>query len=207
MTEEVNIKFMRFKKSVGIILFALLGAFVATVCDGFHVHTRTLAYPDPFLFGQAWWVFPGFVLAFLFMAYAYSLIVVRLPAAIPAQKSASRGNARDLVEAVMAFALVYLLSAFGNFEPALLSVIFYGTFVVRWLFSYDRLWLLLLAVAMAVGGMFVEGLYAGMGLMTYRYVDVFHVPFWLGGLYVHGAFALREGMRYFVYDSKSGALK
>jgi hypothetical protein len=198
---------MRYNKFAGYILFALLGAFVATVCDGFHVHTRTLAYPDPFLFGQAWWVFPGFVLAFLFMAYAYSLIVVRLPVAIPAQKSTSKGNARDLVEACTAFALVYLLSGFGNFEPVLLSVIFYGTFVVRWLFSYDRLWLLLLAVAMAVVGMFVEGLYAAAGLMTYRYVDIFYVPFWLGGLYVHGAFALREGMRYFVYDSKSGALK
>jgi hypothetical protein len=196
---------MHNKKSVGIILFALLGACLATVCDGVHVHTHTLAYPDPFLFGQAWWVFPGFVMMFLFMEYAYSFIVVRLPAVIPAQKSASRGNARDFIEAVTAFALVYLLSGFGNFEPALLSVIFYGTFVLRWLFSYDRLWLIVLAVAMAFGGMFVEGLYAAAGLMTYRYVDVFHVPFWLGGLYVHGAFALREGMRYFVYDSKSGA--
>jgi len=48
--------------------------------------------------------------------------------------------------------------------------------------------------------MFVEGVFAAAGLMDYRYFDVFHVPFWLGGLYVHGAFALREGLRFFVYD-------
>jgi hypothetical protein len=193
---------MRDTKTASIFLFALLGAFVATVCDGVHVHTHTLAYPVPFLFGQAWWVFPGFLLAFLFMGHAYSLIVERLPAGIPTQKSASKGNAREFIEAVMAFAFVYLLSGFGNFEPALLSVIFYGTFVVRWLPSYDRLWLLLLSVSMAIGGMFAEGAISAAGGVAYRHVDVFHVPLWLGGLYMHGAFALREGMRYFVYNSK-----
>jgi hypothetical protein len=74
-----------------------------------------------------------------------------------------------------------------------------------WL-QFDRLFLLLLAVLMAFGGMFVESLYAAAGLMAYCYPDVFYVPFWLGGLYVHGAFALREGMRFFVYDRKPGTL-
>jgi hypothetical protein len=73
---------------------------------------------------------------------------------------------------------------------------------VRWLFSYDRLWLFILAVLMAVGGMIAEGLLSAAGMVTYHYVDVFYVPFWLGGLYLHGAFALREGMRFFVYKSK-----
>jgi hypothetical protein len=193
---------MRYKKYAGMFLFALLGAFIATICDGVHVHTHTLAYPDPFLFGQAWWVFPGFLLAFLFMEYAYFLVADRLPFAISVQKSVSHGNARELIESAMAFAFVYLLSGFGNFEPVALSVIFYSTFVLRWMFSYDRPWLLLLSVLMAIGGMFAEGAMSAAGLVAYGYVDVFHVPLWLGGLYIHGAFALREGMRYFVYNSK-----
>ena len=186
----------------GIFLFALLGAALTTFCDGVHVHTQTLSYPDPFLFGQAWWVYPGFVLAFLFMGSCYVFFINRLPAVIPVQKSISQGNARDFSETIMIFALIYLLSGFGNFDPVFLSVIFYGTFAARWLFSYDRLWLLLIAVLMAIGGMFGEGVLAAAGLVTYRHVDVFHVPFWLGGLYMHGAFALREGIRYFAYDSK-----
>jgi hypothetical protein len=197
---------MRNINSTGIFLFALLGALLTTVCDGIHVHTQTLSYPDPLMFGQAWWVYPGFVLAFLFMECAYLLVVVRLPAGISTQKSVTKGNARELIESATVFALVYLLSGFGNFEPALLSVIFYGTFVMRWLFSYDRSWLLLLSVSMAIGGMFAEGVLSAAGWVTYRYVDVFHVPLWLGGLYLHGAFALREGIRYFAYDSKEASL-
>ncbi len=190
------------KKNIGIFLLALLGATLATVCDGVHVYTKTLSYPDPFVFGQAAWVFPGFVLAFLFMEFTCLLVVEHLPAAVSRQKSTSPGNARELVETVIIFALVYLLSGFGNFEPVFLSVIFYGTFVVRWLFSYDRLWLFILAILMAAGGMLTEGVLAAAGLVAYRYADIFHVPLWLGGLYVHGAFALREGLRLFVYGSR-----
>lgn len=56
-----------------------------------------------------------------------------------------------------------------------------------------------LAVIMGIGGMLAEGLMSHFGQVTYRHVDFFYVPFWLGGLYMHGAFALRESMRFFVY--------
>lgn len=181
----------------GIILFALMGALVATICDGVHVYTQALSYADPFLFGQAWWVFPGFILTFLLMEFVYLLLLKHLPARISTQKSTAPGNPRDFIEAVIIFALIYLLSGFGNREPVVLSVIFYGTYVVRCLSSYDKLWLLILSGLMAIGGMFVEGAIAAMGWMTYHYTDFFHVPLWLGGLYLHGAFALREGMRIF----------
>ncbi len=194
------------KKYAGLLLLALLGACIATFCDGIHVYTQTLSYPDPFLFGQAWWVFPGFVLAFLFMGSAYYFIAGRLPSGVRVRQSVSRGSFRELIETATAFAFVYLTSGFGNTEPVLLSVIFYGTFLLRWLFSYERLWLLLLATIMAFGGMFAEGSLSAAGWVAYRHVDVFHVPFWLGGLYMHGAFALREGLRFFVYASSSSRL-
>jgi hypothetical protein len=193
---------MHNKKSAGIFFLALPGAIIAAVCDGVHVYTQTLSYPVPFLFGQAWWVFPGFLMVFLLMGHAYAFMAGRLPAGIPTRQSTSKGSPSELVEAATAFAFVYLLSGFGNFNPVLLSVVFYGAFAVRWFFSYDRSWLLLLSALMAFGGMAAEGAMSAAGWVTYRHVDVFHVPFWLGGLYLHGAFALREGMRYFVYSSQ-----
>jgi hypothetical protein len=192
---------MRNINTIGVVLLALLGAAMATFCDGVHVHTQALSYPNPFWFGQAWWVYPGFVLAFLFMECAYLFVVKILPAGIFTKESVSRGNVRELIETSITFILIYLLSGYGNLDPVFLSVIFYATFVVRWLFSYDRAWLLLLAVSMAIGGMFAEGVLAAAGLVAYRHVDIFYVPFWLGGLYVHGAFAIRAGLRVFVYNS------
>jgi hypothetical protein len=189
------------KKFFCLVLFALSGAVLTTFCDGVHVHTQTLSYPDPFMFGQAWWVYPGFVMAFLCMESCYIFVVDHLPAGFSTQKSISPGNARDFIEAVIIFAFIYLLSGFGNFDPVFLSIIFYGTFAARWLFSYDRLWLLLFSVLMAIGGMSGEGILSAAGLVTYRHVDVFYVPFWLGGLYLHGAFALREGLRFFIYKN------
>lgn len=193
---------MRNKSYIGFIVFALLGAVITTLCDGIHVYTGTLSYPHPFVFGQAAWVYPGFVLVFLFMEVLYFLVIQRLPSYFDVKMSVAEGNFRDVVETAIAFALIYLMSGLGNKEPVLLSVIFYGTFILRWLFTYERLSLLLLAVAMAIGGMFGEGFLSAMGLVAYNYTDVFYVPFWLGGLYVHGAFALRDGMRYFVYGRK-----
>lgn len=181
-----------------LLLLAVIAAVIATLCDANHVHTQTLSYPQPFLFGQAWFVFPGFVLAFLLMGTVYAALVTRLPATLPVQQSTAPGDARAFTEAVLAFVLVYLLSGFGNAEPVLLSVIFYGTFALRWLATYERGWLLLLAVLMAIGGMFAEGALSAAGGVAYRHVDIFHVPWWLGGLYMHGAFALREGMRFIV---------
>ena len=187
-----------------ILLLAVPAALIATLCDGIHVLTGTLAYPDPFLFGQAWWVFPGFLTVFIFMGHAYTLVAGRLPAAIPSDRSRSGGTPRELVEAASAFMFVYMMSGFGNAMPDLLSSIFFGAFAVRWIFTYDRAWLLLLAIMMAIGGMAAEGALSALGLVAYRHADIFHVPLWLGGLYLHGAFALREGMRCFVYAGKKG---
>jgi hypothetical protein len=198
---------MRHTNTIGIILLALFGAVITTFCDGVHVHTQTLSYPNPFLFGQAWWVYPGFVMAFLTMECACLLVVNHLPAGISTQESVSKGNMRELIETVTTFILIYLLSGFGNFDPFFLFIIFYVIFIARWMFTYDKAWLLLLAFLMAIGGMFAEGVLAAAGLVTYRHVDIFHVPFWLGGLYVHGAFALREGLRLFVYNSPRNEMK
>ncbi len=186
---------------IAVATLALLGAVVATFCDAIHVHTGTLAYPDPWLFNQAFWVFPLFFLAFVIMAGGYYLAAGWLPAAITRDLSTAPGNLQPCVETMTTFALVYLLSGFGNQEPALLSAVFYGAFVIRLAFTYEKLFLLLLALVLAIAGTFAEGFLAVLDLVHYRQPEVYHVPFWLGALYMHGAFALREGMRFFVWGS------
>lgn len=186
---------------LGIVWLGLLAAFAATICDAYHVYTQTLSYPKPVLFNQAWWVFPGFFTAFVGMALIYLLLAKILPKLIATHQSQSQGDAQAVVETMLFFVFVYLLSAFGNFDPKVLCVIFYSTFLIRLIFSYERVWLLIIAIALGVGGMFAEGLLSYMGLVAYRHVDIFYVPYWLGGLYMHGAFALRAGMRGLVYRS------
>ncbi|ABW67015.1 DUF2878 family protein [Desulfosudis oleivorans] len=184
---------------INMLPLALLAASLATFCDAIHVHTHTLAYPDPWLFGQAFWVLPGFFVTFMTMSVGYFWMAPALPKALPTGKSTSAGAIGPCVEALISFGMVYLLSGFGNREPVLLSAIFYGVFALRLTFTYEKGFLLVLALILAVAGMFAEGLISAMGQVNYREPEIFHVPFWLGALYMHGAFALREGMRCFVY--------
>lgn len=181
---------------------ALLGAILATFCDAMHVHTATLTYPDPWLFNQAVWVLPGFFVAFMSMAVAYLWLIRLLPAGLPHEMSVSPGDVRSVVETMTTFALVYLLSGFGSREPALLAAVFYIAFVIRLAFTYEKSFLLLTALVLAPAGMFAEGALAALGLVHYRLPEIFNVPWWLGALYMHGAFALREAMRFFVYGPR-----
>ncbi|MEW6079666.1 MAG: hypothetical protein AB1724_17810 [Thermodesulfobacteriota bacterium] len=189
------------KLFVSILPLALLGAMLATFCDAIHAHTGTLVYPDPWLFQQAFWVFPLFFLTFITMAVSYDLIVRWLPAAIAHDQSMGPGTLAACVETLTSFGLVYLLSGFGSREPGLLSAIFYGAFVLRLAVTYEKGFLLLLALIMAVTGMIAEGSLAVFELVHYRQPEIFNVPFWLGALYMHGAFALRESMRFFVWGN------
>ena len=183
----------------GIFILALLAAIVATLCDANHVLTQTLSYPNPLFLNQAWWVFPGFFLAFLFMAINYLFVSSLLSKYIQTQQSTSHGSYQTLVTDLTYFMLAYLMSGFGNFHPTLLCIIFYGIFFIRFIFEYEKAWLLILAILLAIGGMFFEGVLAAFGLVKYRFENIFYVPYWLGGVYMIGAYALRSGMRALVY--------
>ncbi|MCF8459380.1 MAG: hypothetical protein K9G46_01520 [Flavobacteriales bacterium] len=187
---------------IKLLPFALLGAMVATICDANHVFTEALSYPNPFLFGQAAFVFPGFVIAFLFMGLNYLFAPSFFPKAAKNVESTSAGSFDAFVENLLFFMMVYLLSGFGNHEPELLSIIFYGSFLIRLAFTYERMFILLFAIILGIGGMVVEGAMTQFDLVHYRQPEIFGVPYWLGGVYMHGALALREGMRYFVYKNK-----
>ena len=100
------------------------------------------------------------------------------------------------------FAFIYMLSGFGNDFPLYLNVLFYSTFLLRIMVVPDKLFLLILSLIIGIGGTIGEGILSSLDLVFYTKPVFFHVPAWLAGLYLHGAFALREGMRFFVYDRK-----
>lgn len=186
-------------RRLGVLALGITGAAVATVCDAIHVKTQTLSYPDPLYWKQAGWVFPAFTGAFVTMAIGYMALAKPLDKKINLVESQKKGEFGPFVEAFSYFAIIYMLSGFGNYHPELLCFIFYGTFVLRLSATYEKEWLLIVAFLLAFGGMFAEGAMAQLGLVAYRDPQVFNVPWWLGGVYMHGAFALREGMRIFVY--------
>ena len=182
-----------------LIPFAFLGALAATVCDANHVFTKTLSYPEPFLFGQAGFVFPGFFVAFTIMALIYHYVTALFPKGVEKGISMSAGSFTPFIESLLFFMMIYLMSGFGNYHPQVLSIIFYASFFIRLAFTYEKTFILLFAILLGVGGIFVEGAMTLVDLVRYREPEIFGVPYWLGGVYMHGALALREGMRCFVY--------
>ncbi len=71
----------------GFIKAAVAGAAVATVCDANHVFTGTLRYPQPVVFGQPLWVFPGFFAVFMGMAALYWFLANILEGKFPAKQA------------------------------------------------------------------------------------------------------------------------
>lgn len=186
-------------RRLGVFALGLSSAVVATACDAIHVKTKTLSYPKPLYWKQAGWVFPGFATAFVSMAVVYASLAKTVPT-IQLSQSQAQGNTVAFAQAMSSFAMIYMISGVGNYHPKLLCFIFYGTFILRLGTTYEKEWLAIIALLLAFGGMFTEGLMAELGLVEYREPEIFNVPWWLGGVYMHGAFALREGMRAFVYE-------
>jgi len=182
------------------MLFVAAGAAVfTTLCDGVHVLTGTLTYSNPDWFGQSWSVFPSFTVVFFVMMLLYDKIFTKLPEEFEHQRSTSHGSLKEMVESFLIFFLVYLMSGLGNEHPVLLNLIFYGAFLMRLRITYERSFILVFSIVLAIGGMVGEGLLVLSGWVEYRDPDIFYVPYWLGGIYLHGGLALREIMRYAIY--------
>lgn len=184
---------------IGIVYMALIGALIATLCDKNHVETETLHYPNPFWDGQPWWNYPAFFIGFVAMGLVYHELTQRLPSTIDRTFSTSTGDVKDFSESLILFTLVYILSGFGNESPLFLNLFFYGTFLLRLAITPDKMFMLIISILIGIGGAFTEGFMSDMDLVYYTKPVIYYVPLWLAGLYLHGAFALRDGMRLFVY--------
>jgi hypothetical protein len=158
------------------VCLGLLGA----ACDQFHVQPELLSYPDPWLWDQAWWVPLNFAVLLTGLIAATIPLVRRFPAADP-------GNGR-LATGLAWFVGMYALSGLvAPDEPELLAIAYVALWIPRVALRDDRRLLFPFGVALALAGCAVEAAEIAFGWFSYADPDVIGVPFWLAGLYLHGA--------------------
>lgn len=159
-----------------------------TLCDRFfHVAFGALHYTHPTFTGQAWWVWPNFMLASGAMYLGAKLLFaarVRQP------------SMPQLLVSHALFIAVYGLSGVYHEHPQLLL---WG-FGLGWLLRLatmagDRGVYALFGIVLALAGCAFEGLLTLTGEFAYRAPEFFHVPLWLAGLYLHGSFAILQLVR------------
>lgn len=159
-----------------------------TLCDRFcHVSFGVLAYSHPLATGQAWWVLPGFVGAAAGMYLGARLLFL---------KQAASSSPRAIAVSLGLFVAAYAASGVFLAWPHALLAGYVATWLLRVALAPDRAAVFVFGLVLAIMGMAVEGLLMLTGDVAYRAPEVFHVPWWLGGLYLHGAFAVLRITRF-----------
>lgn len=163
-------------------ILALVGGVVCTVCDHLHVITGVLAYPHPFLWGQAWWV------PFLFAGAALLTVAGARPllAAFGAPSEERAPTAREVAGDGVQFVTAYAFTAYGSPLPTVVAAVLTAWWAGRMIRS-RRLWMLPYSIAMAVGGTAFEAALSSTGAFHYLVPDFLGVPRWLPPLYLQVA--------------------
>jgi len=159
------------------LLAFVAGGIGGTLLDQIHVRTNVLRYAHPDLFGQPWWVAPQFGLA----------VVAILLATVWFTDRAGR-ESRDAVPMIadaVAFVVAYTVTGIFHRHPWLvliaLCVIWAGMILVH----RDRVTLVAISMALAVGGPVYESLLTWTGAFTYTVTPLaLRVPIWLPALYL-----------------------
>jgi hypothetical protein len=174
---------MRFPRAVAWLALAVCLGLLGAACDQFHVQSGLLSYPDPWLWDQAAWVPLNFAV----------LLTALVAAAIPLGRiAAGRGvpepGAGRLAADFAWFVGMYGLSGLmAPDEPGLLAVAYVALWLPRIALRQDRSVLFPFGIALALAGCGVEAIEIELGWFSYADPDVAGVPFWLAGIYLHGA--------------------
>jgi hypothetical protein len=175
----------------GMVWLAIViaGGVGLTLCDQMHVHAGVLSYPasDPRLAGQSWWV------GLQFIAFA---VLILLAASAVARVRPRPATGWNVVHAVAWFVGAYAATAVFWHHPRVLAILLGLSWLDRVALRPDRWPLIVFSVGVAVAGTLYEGALAGAGGFAYHHHDFFHVPFWLPGLYLHGALLAVAVVRY-----------
>lgn len=183
-----------------LLVLALEGAIVCTLGDQLHVRFHVIAYPHPFLAGQAWWVpllFFAAVLAML-IGYPVTFRAMRRALAWPAAHvTMSPGQARG---AIVEFFAAYAVTAVGAQWPlAVLGALTVGFGLRLWLDwraadAPARRALVaalpFVAAAIVVGPLF-EAMLIALGGFHYVEPHILGISMWLPALYLWAAWAGR----------------
>lgn len=172
-----------------LMVLALMGASLGTFCDHCHVWGGVLAYRNPFIDGQAWWVMPLFAWAAVMVAVGYGL-GEKLTGTRLAPISRRRGVGYGLF-----FLGAYGATAiFSDWPNALLVLLTLG-FVSILLIEKDRA-LLVSALLTAVAGSLFEAALSSTGAFYYLHPDFLGIPRWLPALYFWAALSAAVSWRW-----------
>lgn len=155
------------------ILFAL-GAVLFTLLDSIHVHTHTLAYAHPFVFGSAWWVPLLMGCATSFGGVAYVLAWSR--AGGPPRLASGVALGAALVLTAVMYAASGLMPVSSMTKLVVLTL---GAAVIFFLVDGTRTGAVLM-LAGAVCGPIAEAINPGFDHLA---PDFMRVPMWLPALY------------------------
>lgn len=177
------------------LLAISFGSLLCTLLDQLHVRFGVLAYRRGPMFGQAPWVPALFAAATLIGLFGYSTRARKL------------GFWRDLMDGPRdrwgtleaAWALAWMVGAYAlsgplQHWPRALVAAYLMTYALRcWALRAPGLgWS---GLQLAVGGTFFNSYLASTGVFHYRHPDLWGVPLWLPGVYLHAAPLLRAVLR------------
>lgn len=172
------------------------GSLMCTLCDQVHVRTHVLVYRAPALAGQAVWVPLVFVLAAVAGLALWS-VLARLDPAVRrdlATGPKDRWGTREALYAVAWMTLIYSSSGFVQGAPRAAFAAYVTLFMLR-AWSLRAPGVVTHALVFAAGGTAFEAALSSTGAFWYTQPEMFGVPVWLPGLYLHGAFVARAVMR------------
>jgi hypothetical protein len=163
------------------IAIAVAGAIVCTVCDHLHVINDVLVYPRAAFWDEAWWV-P------LLFATASVVIVANARVVRNAMKGDAlpAPSATRIVGGGIAFVTAYAFTAYGATLPNVVALVLLGFWLARALTAPP--WVVVYSILVAIGGSAFEGTWSKLGFFHYVHPDVYGVPRWLPGIYLHVAF-------------------
>lgn len=172
------------------------GSLMCTLCDQVHVRTHVLVYRAPAVAGQAAWVPLVFVLA-AFAGLALWWLLARLDPTVSrdlATGPKDHWGAREALFAVAWMVLIYASSGFVQGAPRGAFAVYVALFMLR-AWSLRAPGVVTHALVFAAGGTAFEAALSSTGAFWYTQPELFGVPVWLPGLYLHGAFVARAVMR------------
>jgi hypothetical protein len=163
------------------LAIAVAGAVVCTVCDHLHVMTGVLSYPRPAFFGEAWWVPLLFAAASVVIVDGARVVRKALRGPLLPVPSGLR-----IAAGGVGFVTAYAFTAYGHDRPGLVLWVLIGFWLAR-APTVPR-WVLAYSIVVAIGGSSFEGFWSRLGFFRYHAPDLWGVPRWLPGIYLHVAF-------------------
>lgn len=162
-------------------LLFIIGGLCGATLDQLHVQGGVLSYAHPVLAGQAWWVAPNFGLA----SCAMYLVTLAWVGWAERARPVAPSRAELALDALW-FVGAYAASVAAQKSPVTLATVYALLYLRRLLRREDALPQLGLGVCLALGGCLTEAVLAQIGLFRYAHPQVWTIPVWLPGIYLHG---------------------